>query len=361
MAKEIRLPKLGQSMQEGTIVDIFIEEGDAIRQGDNIFEIETDKATLQLESPLSGHVKKILVEGDQTVPVDAPIMIIGDLHEELDSGYIDSLLISPLQAATDSEAIFPQISVSSSADLQTAAASSASDETTDIKPGGTYKLSRLQRITGQRMLRSKRHIPCFYLTAAADVTDAVEFRQQLNQDPSAADAPDITFNDMIIRAIAISFDQFPVMSGHLTGDCVTLAASINIGFAVAVGSDIVAPVIKDADTKSLNEIASDTHQLIAKAQAGKLTPDNLEGSCISLSNLGAFGIDSFIPIVIPGQCSVIGIGQIKGVPVYEGRDLKNAKFMNMTISVDHRIANGADAAQFLDTIKKHLEHPDSLI
>lgn len=360
MAQEVRLPKLGQSMKEGTIVDIFIKEGDAIQQGDNIFEIETDKATLQLESPLSGHVKKILVSDEQTVPVDAPIMIIGDQHEEVDPGYIDSLIAGSPQANA-SQAILSQPPVSSSVELHTAAASSTSDSAEDFKPGGTYKLSRLQRITGQRMLQSKRNIPCFYLTAAADVTKAVEFRQQLNQDSASKDAPDITFNDMIIRAIAISIPQFSVMSGILTGDCVTLAEHINVGFAVAVGSDIVAPVIKDADCKSLRQIASDRAHLTAKAQTGKLSLDDLEGSCISLSNLGAFGVDSFIPIVIPGQCSIIGVGRIKDAPEFSGRELKMAKFMNMTISVDHRIANGADAAQFLDAIKKHLEHPDSLI
>ncbi|HEG44479.1 MAG TPA: 2-oxo acid dehydrogenase subunit E2 [Phycisphaerales bacterium] len=359
MAKEVRLPKLGQSMKEGTIVDIFIKEGDAIQAGDNIFEIETDKATLQLESPLSGHVKKILVSDEQTVPVDAAIMIIGDPAEEIDPDYIDSLIACPPQANA-SQAILSQPHVSSSAELQTAAASSTSDSAEEFKPGGTYKLSRLQRITGRRMLQSKRTIPCFYLTAAADVTGAVEFRHQLNQD-SAAAAPDVTFNDMIIRAIAISISQFPVMSGSLTGDCVTLAEHINVGFAVAVGSDIVAPVIKDADCKSLRQIASDRTQLTAKAQTGKLSLDDLEDSCISLSNLGAFGVDSFIPIVIPGQCSIIGVGRIKDAPEFSGRELKTAKFMNMTISVDHRIANGADAAQFLDAIKKHLEHPDSLI
>ena len=130
MAKEVRLPKLGQSMKEGTIVDIFIEEGDEIQQGDNIFEIETDKATLQLESPLSGHVKKILVTDEQTVPVDAPIMIIGDPHEEVDTGYIEALLVSPSQA--NETPLFPQLSISSSAEFQTAAASSASDDTTDF-------------------------------------------------------------------------------------------------------------------------------------------------------------------------------------------------------------------------------------
>ena len=358
MAQEVRLPKLGQSMKEGTIVDIFIKEGDAIRQGDNIFEVETDKATLQLESPLSGHVKKILVADEQTIPVDAAIMIIGDSDEQIDPDYIDSLRINSPEIAAQPEVIFSQVPVASPADFQSATVFSASGDTTDFKPGSSYRLSRLQRITGQRMLQSKRHIPCFYLTTAADVTAAVEFRKQLNQN---SDAPDITFNDMIIRAIAISLSQFPVMTGRLTGDCVTLAESMNIGFAVAVDSDVVAPVIKDADCKSLRQIADEMERLIAKAQTGKLLLDDLECSCISLSNLGAFGVDSFIPIVIPGQCSIIGAGRIKDTPAFSGKELKMTKSMNMTISVDHRIANGADAAQFLDTIKKHIEHPDSLI
>jgi pyruvate dehydrogenase E2 component (dihydrolipoamide acetyltransferase) len=209
------------------------------------------------------------------------------------------------------------------------------------------------------MLKSKREIPCFYLTVRADVTELVKLRTKLNETSDIK----ISYNDFIIKAVATGLEKFPVMTGQLDGDKIKLAESINVGLAISVPDGLVAPIIKDANKKDISQIACDSQALIERARNNKLTPDDLEGGCITISNLGALGIESFIPIVVPGQCSILGIGQITDTCIPDGANILPAathrselrKLMNITLSVDHKVTNGAYAAQFLDFIRKLLE------
>ena len=145
------------------------------------------------------------------------------------------------------------------------------------------------------------------------------------------------------------------MTGQLAGDAIKLADSINIGLAISVPDGLVAPILKNLNKKNVKQIAADSKAIIEKARAGKLAPTDLEGGCITVSNLGAFGIDNFIPIVVPGQCSILGIGRITDTCVPDNGGIAIRKLMNMTLSVDHKVANGAYAAQFLDFVRKQLE------
>ncbi|RKY89788.1 hypothetical protein DRQ15_08755, partial [candidate division KSB1 bacterium] len=221
-----------------------------------------------------------------------------------------------------------------------------------IRLGKTVPLSRLQKITAQRMLQSKGEIPCFYLTATVDMTALVELRTRLNETSEVK----LSYNDFIMRAIAIAMEEFPLMAGQLVGDTIKLADSINIGLAVSVPDGLVAPVVKDVQRKDVVQIARESKALIEKARNNKLAPADLEGGCITITNLGAFGIKSFIAIVVPGQCSILGIGQITDTCVPKDGNIMVRKLMDMTLSVDHRIVNGMYAAQFLDLIKKVLEN-----
>jgi pyruvate dehydrogenase E2 component (dihydrolipoamide acetyltransferase) len=165
----------------------------------------------------------------------------------------------------------------------------------------------------------------------------------------------ISYNDFIIRAVAIGLQKFPIMTGQLAGNAIKLPCTINIGLAVSTPGGLVVPVVKDAHKKNVKQIAADTKALIEKAQNEKLLLTDLEGACITVSNLGVFGIDSFIPIVIPGQCSILGIGRITDTCVPDNGNVIIRKLMSMTLSVDHKVANGAYAAQFLDFTRKLLE------
>jgi pyruvate dehydrogenase E2 component (dihydrolipoamide acetyltransferase) len=224
-----------------------------------------------------------------------------------------------------------------------------------IKLGMTIPVSRLQKIAAQKMLRSKQEIPCFYLTVRADVTELVAYRTKLNESSDIK----VAYNDFIIKAVATGLERFPIMTGRLDGDTIKLAGSIGVGLAISVEDGLAAPIVKDADKKTLVEIAQYAKLLAERTQNNQLTLEDLNGGCITVSNLGSFGIDFFIPIVVPGQCSILGVGQIKDVCIPDDDNINIRKVMNMTLSVDHKVANGAYAAQFLDFVKKLLEDPAS--
>jgi len=400
MAKEVRLPQLGQTMEEGTIVSCLVKVGDEIKKRDVIFEIETDKATLEMESPADGFVKHILAEEGQTLPVGAPILVLGDKDEEVPQSFVEQLLggtsapsvveaepagpvaepakqqpeparpAGKVIASPRAKKLAEQLGVDLSAvsgtgpagriteqDVKKAAAAqpakAAGPElvTPEVKLGQTIPVNRLQKITAQRMLRSKQEIPCFYLSVKTDVSRLIELRNRLNKNSDVK----ISYHDFIIRAVALGLEKFPTMTGQLDGDTIKLADSIGIGLAIAVPGGLVAPILKEANKKDIWKIARDSKALVERARSNKLSPADLEGGCITVSNLGAYGIESFIPIVVPGQCSILGIGQITDTCVPEGGNIMVRKLMSMTLSVDHKVTNGAYAAQFLDYVRKLLE------
>jgi len=392
MAKEVRLPQLGQTMEEGTVVNCLVNVGDKVNKGDVIFEIETDKATLEMESPAEGFVKYVLAKVDETLPVGAAVLVLGNEGEDVPQSFVDSLTgAAPAPAAEATPAAQPakaepepakpagRIMASPRAkklaadlgvdlatvtgtgpagkiteqDVQKAAAAPATPAApaAEAKPGQTIPVNRLQRITAEKMLKSKQEIPCFYLTVKADVTDLVELRTKLNE----AGGVKLSYNDFLLKAVATGLEKYPIMTGQLAGEEIKLAESIGIGLAISVPDGLVAPIVKDVNKKDVRQIALDSQALIERARSNKLVPTDVEGGCITVSNLGAFGIDNFIPIVVPGQCSILGIGQISDTCVPDNGNILVRKLMNMTLSVDHKVANGAYAAKFLDFVKKMLE------
>ncbi len=411
MAKEIKLPQLGQTMEEGTIVNCLVKVGDPVKRGDVIFEIETDKATLEMESPADGFVKYILAQIDQTLPIGAPMMVLGDENEDVPQSFVDGLLgvestaaasdaapaaaatAGPVQAEPAPEPAKPTGRIMASprakklaqqlgvdlttlkgtgpagkiteADIRKAAeakpapatppaakpAAATTAPASQAKLGSTIALNRLQRITAERMLKSKQEIPCFYLTIRADVTELVALRSQMNETGDVK----VSYNDFIIKAVATALEKYPIMTGQLADNAIKLADAIHVGLAISVTNGLVAPLVKDANKKDLKQIARDSQALIERARTDKLDLSDLEGGCITVSNLGAFGIDSFIPIVVPGQCTILGIGRIVDTCLPDNGNILVRKLMNMTLSVDHKVANGAYAAQFLDLVKKLME------
>lgn len=332
MAKEIRLPKFGKTTEKGTIVDCPLKVGDQIKIGDRIFEIEIDKATVDIESTAGGFVKHVFVKVGQSLPAGAPLLILGGKNEKVSDSFIEEL---------KQQVVF---------EIDSTEKPIAGKECgSEIKLGATIGVGRFQKITAQKMLQSKRQIPTFYLSIKADVTDIVEIQVELNKKSDV----EISYNDFIVRAVAIALEKFSIMRGQLIDDTIQLAKNINIGLAVSVDDSLVAPVIKNANKKDIMQIAQDREALIQRARDNKLKITDLEGGCITISNLGSFGIESFTPIIIPGQCSILGVGSIVEMYV-QGHDDTVRKLMNMTLSVDHRITNGAYAAKFLDFLCKQL-------
>ena len=338
---EVKVPQLSRTMEEGTIVNYLIKAGDRIKKGDVIFELEVDKATVEMESPGDGFVRFVFAETGQTLPVGKTVMILADKDEKIPQELIDSLKTETVvRRDKTAEAKYKP--------SRTAAVSKAEPQTNG---GEVRPLSRLQKITAKKMLQSKQEIPCFYLTVRADVSSLVELRTKLNQTGDIK----ISYNDFIMRAAAIGLEKFPIMTGRLEGDNIVLAESINIGLAVFVPEGLVVPVIKDIQKKTVAQIAHDSQVLVEKARSNKLAPADLEGGCITVSNLGQYGVEFFIPIVVPGQCSIVGIGQITDTCVPDNGNIIVRKLMSVTLSADHRITNGAYAAEFLDFVRKTLE------
>ncbi len=419
MPKEISLPKMGQTMEEGTVVNCLVKVGDEVKKGDVIFEIETDKATLEMESPANGFVKYILAERNQTLPVGALMMVLGEKDEQVPMSVVEQLtggkglaagaIITPaaqVQVRAAPPMVEPEpepakpagkIMVSPRAkkmaeelgvnlatvkgtgpagkitevDIQKAAEAkqakaaapapparpAAATAAAEVKLGATIPVNRLQRITAERMLKSKREIPCFYLTVKVDMTDLVALRGKINETSDVK----VAFNDFIMKAVATGLEKYPLMTGQLAGDVIKLADAIHIGLAISVPDGLIAPLVKDVNRKDVRQVARDSLALIERTRADKLDLSDLEGGCITVSNLGAFGIESFIPIVVPGQCSILGVGRVSDTCVPDNGNILLRKLMNMTLSVDHKVANGAYAAQFLDFVKKTLENPKALM
>jgi pyruvate dehydrogenase E2 component (dihydrolipoamide acetyltransferase) len=353
-----------------------------------------------MESPAEGFVKHILAKVDETLPVGALVLVLGAKDEDVPQSFVDSLTgaaPAPAEAAPAAEApaaepakaeleparpagrilasprakklaadlVVDLATVTGTGpagkiteqDVQNAAAAKPSRPAApaapaaEAKAGQTIPLNRLQRITAEKMLKSKQEIPCFYLTVKADVTDLVELRTKLN----ASGDVKLSYNDFLLKAVATGLEKYPIMTGQLAGDQIKLAESIGIGLAISVPDGLVAPIVKDVNKKDVRQIALDSQALIERARSNKLAPTDVEGGCITVSNLGAFGIDNFIPIVVPGQCSILGIGQITDTCIPNNGNILVRKLMNMTLSVDHKVANGAYAAKFLDFVRKQLE------
>ncbi len=347
MAKEIKLPRLGETMEEGIIVNCLVKVGQKVKKGDYLFEIETDKATFEMESPEEGFVKVIVAQPGRTLSVGDILLVLGDENEK-----INTEKTANKKTTADTPAERTPTEKISQADLTAAAQNS-----TGYKLGQKVPLSRIAKITAEKMLQSKREKPCFYLNITVDVTELTAYRERLNKSAEIK----ISINDFIIRALALGLTQWPIMTGKLESDNILLADSIGIGLATTIKGQIVFPVIKNVDKKNLTQIAQYHIALIERTEAGKLTPDDFEDGCITISNLGQLGIDLFIPIVQPGQCSILGVGKISDTCFLEKDHTVVHKLMKMTLAVDHRIANGAEASQFLSCVGKLLEDPQRLV
>ncbi|MCD4830586.1 MAG: 2-oxo acid dehydrogenase subunit E2 [Anaerohalosphaeraceae bacterium] len=359
MFKVIRLPQLAKDMQEATIVACLVELGNEVKIGDCLFEIETDKALVEMESPDAGFIKALIAKEGDSLGVDDVMLVLGEKDSELTDEVLTSLVgESSKKAAAGNEEKSRSTSVAeiSEADAIGSICEQGTDGEMVYKLGQRVAVNRLGKITAKKMVQSKREIPCFYLNVTVNAAAIVEYRTEVNK----AGSEKISYNDFVMRALAAGLQKFPVMTGQLDGDSIVLADSIGIGLAISAPAGLVAPIVKDVEKKTLQQVAADSRALIDRAQNGKLRPDDFVGGCITLSNLGAFGIDSFVPIVAPGQCSILGVGKISDICVPDDDKLSTGKAMKMTLAVDHRIANGAEAARFLDFVVKQLESSDTL-
>lgn len=218
-------------------------------------------------------------------------------------------------------------------------------------------LTHIQKIIGKRMLLSKQTKPCFYLNAGADVTDLIALRPKLRKTLGVK----ITTNAFYIRALSLACEKFPLMIGKLNAGNITIPNDINVGFAVTAPHGLVVPVVKNANQKSLADIANDEKTLTKKARANTLTLEDMENETIALSNLGSYAIDSFIGIIPPPASSILSVGHAASQIIPHKDKFVERKILSMSLAVDNRIINEITAAKFLTCVKDYLENPAILI
>lgn len=391
MLQKIIMPNLGGTMEEGIIIDWIVKEGETVKKGDPIMEVETDKANLEVESLVEGIVLKIIFQEGQTVPVGDVIGYAGNKGDflpdetaqtfkrkqqaeanELSSAKseIDIRLpvsnkgrkgASPRAVELASRLGIDIIKVTGSGGRITSKDVQKFHDSTKTQLGKAAErklvpINRLRKLTAEKMLISRQTIPCFDLTIEVRMDQLMNLLKKYKSNSKKQ----LSVHDVLIKASATALSEYPIMSGQWTKDGILMAENIGIGLAIALDDGLVAPVVKGVNSISLMEIAEKTENLITKARTGELKPDDLSGACITISNLGMFGIEVFSPIVIPGQSSIIGAGKIKETLIIDNGKVKPVKTMNLTLSVDHRLTDGVYAARFLGAIKEGLENPEQL-
>ena len=227
-----------------------------------------------------------------------------------------------------------------------------------VRPGEVVPLTKMRRIVAERMTLSKQTIPCYYLTIDVDMTEVACLRTKLNQ--KANGQPKVSFNDFVIKACGQALKQFPRVNSRWAEGGIERRGVANVGLAVALEEGLMVPVVRDADAKALRQIARETADLAQRARTKRLTPDEYQDGCITVTNLGMFGIRDFIPVVNPGESCILGLGVIQDRVVFRQGGIQVRQMMTMTLSVDHRLIDGAVAAHFLETIRDFLEAPQPL-
>ena len=419
MATTIVMPQMGYDMREGTVVRWRKQEGEDVSRGEVIAEIETDKATVEMEAYSTGVLGRIVVEEGRTVPVGELIAVITDPGESIPSveeltGRSDSAGDAPQGEAAqpptpDATPAPPSLTrdapgVATSAppdggvratpiarrlarekglDLarisgtgpggriteadvlgyeeqtKTAPPPPPSSPTPAAASGGRVELSRMRRAIARVTTQSKQEAPHFYITSEIDMSEAMAFRRQLND--ALDDGTRVSVNDLVIKAAAKTLEKFPSFNASFQEDSIEFHPEINIGFAVAMEEGLIVPAINHCQNKSLAEVAKASSDLIERAQGGTLRVEEYTGSTFSISNMGMFDVDSFAAIILPPNAAVLAVATVKEQPVVRDGQVAIAQVMKATISVDHRVADGAEGAQFLMELKRYLEHPVSLL
>jgi pyruvate dehydrogenase E2 component (dihydrolipoamide acetyltransferase) len=400
----IIMPKMGDAMEEGTLVRWLKQEGDTVQEGEPIAEIATDKATVEIEAPVSGVLRGIRVAENAVVPVNTPLAYILQEGESLPAEG-DGKAPAPTTAAAPQPEPTPTTAAATPANGEERVLASplarkiAAEHSIDLRqvrgtgPKGRIverdvlaylesrqatvapapapipapavaaapaearveTLNRLRQITAQRTTEAHQTIPHFYLTMEIDMEEALALRQRLNQlDESLR----VSINDLIVKACAVAIEQHPIVNASYQNGQLVHPNGIHIGIAVAVEQGLLVAVLKHCEGKSLRRIAQESQSLIQKAREGKLLPDEMTGNTFTVSNLGMFGIEQFTAIINPPASAILAVGATRRVPVVQEDGTVAARHrMKVTLSCDHRVLDGAVGAQFLQTLKQVLENP----
>lgn len=368
-SQAVRMPRLSDSMEEGTVLQWLKAAGDSVAVGEEIVEIESDKANMAYASEMAGTLLEILVDEGETVPIGTPMARIGDPDEPVQTT-TPRPRASPLARRIAADLGVDLVGISGSgpggrivrADVEAPRAPSPEPDGTPETARGRVErvdISRLQQVVARRMAESKSIVPHFYLEAEIDMSAAFEARSRVESTAkTGAVAP--TVNDMVVKACGLALRDFPRANGAYRDGGFEIHSRVNVGIAVAAEDAIVVPTVFDADRRGLTEIAELTRELTEKVRAGTITPPELAGATFSVSNLGMFGIRSFAAVVNPPQAAILAVGEAVERAVVSNGEVVVGRPMAVTLSCDHRILYGADGARFLARVRDLLETPLAL-
>jgi pyruvate dehydrogenase E2 component (dihydrolipoyllysine-residue acetyltransferase) len=421
MAEIVNMPKLGFDMQEGQLIRWLKRTGDVVKKGDVLAEIESDKATIEVECFVDGTVLQQLVGEGDWVPIGAPILVVGQPGEPVDlaalgvavpatqvaaapaaspaaqaappsapvapppsggngHGLMEDIKASPLAkrmardygldlaamrgsgpqgriVRADVEA-FREGAVS----MPAGRASAPAPSYTPVRAGAADESIPTPRIRARiaaRMVESKTTVPHFYVTSEVDMEAALNLRKELNARRDEGDK--ITVNDLIIKAAALTLRDFPNINSSFNGDTIIRHNRVNIGIAVALDVGLMNVVSHDADINPLTVMTRAHRELIARAREGKVKPEDVEGETFAVSNLGTYEVENFIAIINPPSAAILAVGSARQVPLVKDGQLAVGWRMKATLSADHRVTDGAEAARFMQALKTLLEDPLRLL
>ena len=395
MATEIKLPRLGQGMESGTIVKWLKSEGDAVEKGEPLYELDTDKVTQEVEADASGVLLKIAIsEGE--VEVGKTIAVIGEQGESVPDETPapeaaakpeakresppsetlqqtvarderrdgDRVKASPLARRIARERGIELTSLTGTGpegrivaeDVERAAAAPAPTAAVAEAPGEVevVELSSLRRTVARRMTEAWQ-APAFQISMSADMTRALAVRARLVE--LRADGAKPTISDLLTKVAAAALMRHREVNAHFAGDSVRLMPSADIGIAVATERGLLVPVIRSCERRTIPEIASARADLVERARTGKLQQGDLEGGTFTISNLGMYGVEQFVAVLNPPQAAILAVGAVQDTPVAVDGVVQIRPVMTMTLTCDHRSVDGATAADFLRTVKTFLEEP----
>jgi len=398
MAETITMPKLGFDMAEGTLIRWVRNEGENISKGDVLAEIETDKATVEVESSASGIVRKLLVDQGAVVPIGAPIAIIGSADEPISEPRPQSPQPSPKAEIAPPPAPAPSPAVPAGpVKASPLARKMARDSKVDLSriqgtgPGGrivrkdiegalsgatgplqpvpalpavsradeVIQSTRLRQAIARRMAESKASVPHFYVSHEYKMDALMALRRQLNE--YLPEDEKLSVNDFIVKAAALALREFPNLNASYGGDQVIRHGAINVGVAVAVENGLLTVVSRNTDGQALRQISAELRRMAAGAREGRVKTDDIEGSTFSISNLGMYDVENFAAIINPPEAAILAVGAAREMPVAEHGEIKIGWRMKATLSVDHRVSDGAEGARFMQALARYLEEPLRLL
>jgi pyruvate dehydrogenase E2 component (dihydrolipoamide acetyltransferase) len=413
MAEIVRMPKLSDTMTDGTVAAWHKKVGDKVKSGELLAEIETDKATMEFESYVDGILLYIGVQKGETVAVDALLAVFGKEGENVSAivaaegaapaakeeapvaaapapkasvaeapkaivsqapvtaaqspaaGPVPlndgRMRVSPLAKKLAEDKGLPLQYIPGSGDggrivrrdIDAFMAGASVQSASAVESYTEENVSQMRKTIARRLAESKFTAPHFYLTMEINMGRAVEARAAMN----AATGSKVSFNDMVVKATALALKQHPKVNSSWQGDTIRYNHHVHMGIAVAVEEGLLVPVVRFADTKTLAQINLEVKTFAEKAKSKKLQPSDWEGNTFTISNLGMFGIEEFTAIVNPPDACILAVGAIREVPVVKNGMVVPGHTMKLTLSCDHRVVDGASGSAFLQTLKAMLEEP----